>query len=87
VARPAPWRWTGGRCNWAGYGQQVRLPQGFGAADQALLSDPQTSGGLLVACRPDTVDAVLDTFRQHGFEQAAVVGAVQSGPAELVVQA
>ncbi len=73
--------------NWAGYGQQVRLPQGFGAADQALLSDPQTSGGLLVACRPDTVDAVLDTFRQHGFEQAAVVGAVQSGPAELVVQA
>jgi selenide, water dikinase len=73
--------------NWAGYGQQVRLPQGFGAADQALLSDPQTSGGLLVACRPDTVDAVLDTFRQHGFEQAAVIGEVQAGPAELVVQA
>jgi selenide,water dikinase len=73
--------------NWAGYGQQVRLPQGFGAADQALLSDPQTSGGLLVACRPDTVDTVLDTFRQHGFGQAAVVGAVQAGPAELVVQA
>jgi selenide,water dikinase len=73
--------------NWAGYGQQVRLPQGFGAADQALLSDPQTSGGLLVACRPDTVDTVLDTFSQHGFEQAAVVGAVQAGPAELVVQA
>jgi selenide, water dikinase len=73
--------------NWAGYGQQVRLPQGFAAADQALLSDPQTSGGLLVACRPDTVDAVLDTFRQHGFGQAAVVGGVQAGPAELVVQA
>ncbi|MBD8051549.1 selenide, water dikinase SelD [Limnohabitans radicicola] len=73
--------------NWAGYGQQVRLPEGFAAPDQALLSDPQTSGGLLVACRPDTVDAVLDTFRQHGFDHAAVVGEVQAGPAELVVQA
>ena len=72
--------------NWAGYGQQVRLPQDFAAADQALLSDPQTSGGLLVACRPDTVDAVLDTFRQHGFEQACVVGEVQAGPAELRVR-
>ena len=72
--------------NWAGYGPQVRLPTGFAAADQALLSDPQTSGGLLVACRPDTVDAVLDTFRQQGFDHAAVVGQIQAGPAELVVQ-
>ena len=73
--------------NWAGYGQPVRLPEGFAAPDQALLSDPQTSGGLLVACRPDTVDAVLDTFKQHGFDHAAVVGEVQTGPAELLVQA
>jgi selenide, water dikinase len=73
--------------NWAGYGQHVRLPEGFAAPDQALLSDPQTSGGLLVACRPDTVDAVLDTFKQHGFDHAAVVGEVQTGPAELLVQA
>ena len=72
--------------NWAGYGHQVRLSTGFTAADQALLSDPQTSGGLLVACRPDTVDAVLDTFRQQGFDHAAVVGQIQAGPAELVVQ-
>ena len=72
--------------NWAGYGHQVRLSTGFAAADQALLSDPQTSGGLLVACRPDTVDAVLDTFRQQGFGHAAVVGQMQAGPAELVVQ-
>jgi selenide,water dikinase len=72
--------------NWAGYGQQIRLPQGFAAPDQALLTDPQTSGGLLVACHPDTVDAVLDTFKRHGFEDAAVMGRVQAGPAELWVQ-
>jgi len=73
--------------NWAGYGQDVQLPADFAAQDQALLSDPQTSGGLLVACRPDTVNAVLDTFRQQGFDHAAVVGQIQAGPAELVVRA
>ena len=71
--------------NWAGYGQDVQLPSGFAAADQALLSDPQTSGGLLVACSPDSVDQVLATFRQQGFEQAAVVGRVTEGPARLTV--
>ena len=60
--------------NWAGYGSEVALPAGFAAPDQALLTDPQTSGGLLVACAPDTVDAVLATFARHGFEGAAVVG-------------
>src|SRR3954469_14105375 len=57
--------------NWGGYGKSIRLPAGFGDVDQALLSDPQTSGGLLVSCAPGAVDAVLDTFRRHGFAQAA----------------
>ncbi|MBL0422121.1 selenide, water dikinase SelD [Ramlibacter sp. AW1] len=65
--------------NWAGYGADIALPQGFGPADQALLSDPQTSGGLLVSCEPGAVEAVLSVFRVHGFEQAAVIGQVVSG--------
>ncbi len=72
--------------NWAGYGQDVALPSGFAPADQALLTDPQTSGGLLVACHPDTVDQVLATFHGQGFEQAAVVGRVTEGPARLQVK-
>ena len=71
--------------NWAGYGQDVQLPTGFAPADQALLTDPQTSGGLLVACSPDSVDQVLAVFRSQGFEQAAVVGRVTEGPAQLKV--
>ena len=62
--------------NWAGYGQEVALPAGFDPVHQALLSDPQTSGGLLVSCAPQAVDAVLGVFRQHGFGEAAVVGEV-----------
>jgi selenide,water dikinase len=63
--------------NWAGYGHDVRLPDGFPATGQALLTDPQTSGGLLVSCTPQAVDAVLALFRRHGFDGAAVIGQVQ----------
>jgi selenide, water dikinase len=62
--------------NWAGYGHGVSLPAAFAAEDRALLTDPQTSGGLLVACAPQAVDAVLAVFGRHGFAQAAVVGSV-----------
>jgi selenide,water dikinase len=74
--------------NWAGYGADVALPAGFAAEDRALLTDPQTSGGLLVACTPATLDDVMATFRRHGFEQAAVVGQVRAASASprLVVR-
>ena len=63
--------------NWSGYSADVQLPStGFDAIDQALLSDPQTSGGLLVSCAPGAVQAVMDVFDKHGFAQAAVVGEV-----------
>ena len=74
--------------NWAGYGADVVLPASFAAVDQALLTDPQTSGGLLVTCDPSAVDAVLAIFHQHGFGQAAVVGrigAAKDSGARLVV--
>ena len=62
--------------NWDAYGAEVALPHGFSAADQALLSDPQTSGGLLVSCAPDAVEAVLAIFMRHGFAAAADIGVV-----------
>ena len=62
--------------NWAAYGEEVALAQDLGAVDQDLLSDPQTSGGLLVACAPDSVDAVLEIFRQQGFAHASEIGAL-----------
>jgi selenide, water dikinase len=69
--------------NWAGYGSEVALPQNFPEEERALLTDPQTSGGLLVSCAPDTVDEVLAIFQRHGFGDAAVIGTVKpegSGP-------
>jgi selenide,water dikinase len=74
--------------NWAGYGADIALPAGFAPEDQALLSDPQTSGGLLVACAPSALDAVMAVFARHGFAQATVVGRVApaSGARPLAVR-
>ncbi|MBL0149964.1 MAG: selenide, water dikinase SelD [Ideonella sp.] len=73
--------------NWAGYGADVALADGFAAADQALLTDPQTSGGLLVSCDPAALSEVLAIFHRHGFAAAAAMGRVArtNGPARLVV--
>jgi selenide,water dikinase len=73
--------------NWAGYSADVELPAEFGPVDRALLSDPQTSGGLLVSCAPQAVDEVLALFRRQGFAGAAVIGEVgpSGSPPRLVV--
>ncbi len=66
--------------NWAAYGKDVELPADFAKVDQDLLSDPQTSGGLLVSCAPTEVGAVLDIFRRHGFAAATEIGQIAAGP-------
>ena len=76
---------TGGSTrNWQGYGDHVNLTA-HGAVEQALLTDPQTSGGLLVACAPEAVDDVLQIFRAEGFQHAAVIGEVEAGAPGITV--
>ena len=65
--------------NWSSYGSEVSLPPGFLEVDRALLSDPQTSGGLLVACSPTCASEVLALFDAQGFAKAAVVARVVEG--------
>jgi selenide,water dikinase len=62
--------------NWAAYGHEVGLPTDFSPVNRALLSDPQTSGGLLVSCAPEAVGAVKEIFKRHGFEAAAEIGEI-----------
>jgi selenide,water dikinase len=62
--------------NWSAYGSEIELAPECNAIDQALLSDPQTSGGLLVACAPESVAEVLAVFHQHGFAYVCEVGEI-----------
>ena len=69
--------------NGASYGDDVQAD--VGDAERAVLTDPQTSGGLLVACAPRAAGAVLDVFGREGFPGAAVVGRFVAGPAHIDV--
>jgi selenide,water dikinase len=73
--------------NWDAYGHDVTLAAGVSPAQQALLTDPQTSGGLLVSCDPASVDAVLALFEREGFGHAAVIGSMQAGAPQVHVKA
>ena len=71
--------------NWMGYGEDVALDATISEMQRALLTDPQTSGGLLVSCTPESTDAVLAVFSQHGFAQAAEIGQLHAGTHVQVV--
>ena len=73
--------------NFAGYGHEIALPADFPAVERTLLTDPQTSGGLLVSCAADSVAEVLAIFHRHGFAEAAEIGEVlPAGPTPLLVR-
>jgi selenide,water dikinase len=65
--------------NWAGYGGAVCLANHLTDGQRGLLADPQTSGGLLVSCTPETVTEVLSIFLQQGFPHVSVIGELGEG--------
>jgi selenide,water dikinase len=71
--------------NWASYGEEVVLADGSDDTARALLTDPQTSGGLLVACAPEAVDEVVAAFREEGFERTTVIGQMVPGKPQVTV--
>lgn len=72
--------------NWLSYGHEVDLSPVLGPVQQNLLTDPQTSGGLLICCAPEASNEVLAIFAAGGFDRAAVIGEVKPGPARLLVR-
>lgn len=62
--------------NWAAYGAHIELAEHLDQTAQHLLTDPQTSGGLLISCAPESASEIMQILTQHGFNQAAVIGRV-----------
>jgi len=71
--------------NWESCRNHVTLPEGAPDWQKKVLTDPQTSGGLLVACDPASVTEVLEIFKQQGFRHACPIGNLATGPAAVVV--
>ncbi|MGB4812415.1 MAG: selenide, water dikinase SelD [Methylophilaceae bacterium] len=72
--------------NWDSYGAQVTLGGSITEWQRKFLCDPQTSGGLLVSCSPESADAVLKAFYDDNFKQAAIIGKMHSGDAMVTVR-
>jgi selenide, water dikinase len=72
--------------NWASYGDEARLAPRLAAAHQALLCDPQTSGGLLITCAAEVVPEALSILERHGCPHAAAVGVMTDGPPIVSVE-
>ena len=65
--------------NWASYGEGVVLPPGLPAWQRTLLTDPQTSGGLLVACAAERAHSIRDAIEAAGYPRTQIIGSVTSG--------
>lgn len=71
--------------NWDGYGTSMQLPTGFDDWKQNMLSDPQTSGGLLIACAPEAAQRVLAILRNQDFMDAVIIGQLTADKAHVKV--
>ena len=58
--------------NWASYAESVTLPGDFPEWRRQLLTDPQTSGGLLIACDPARAAEVARTIADAGYPRACI---------------
>lgn len=69
--------------NWDSVKDWVETPAGWSEASRDMLTDPQTSGGLLVSCAPAAADDVLAAFAKHGHDAACVIGEVSDGAPKI----
>ncbi|WP_414463239.1 selenide, water dikinase SelD [Hyphomicrobium sp. DY-1] len=72
--------------NWASYGHEVVLPGDYPQWQQALLTDPQTSGGLLVACAADQAENIRSEIERAGYPMARIIGLVASGTPQVRIR-
>ncbi|HEY7551684.1 MAG TPA: selenide, water dikinase SelD [Hyphomicrobiaceae bacterium] len=72
--------------NWSSYRDGIRWPDSLPEWRRHLLTDPQTSGGLLVSCERAHADAVLGLIKGRGHPAASIVGRVEAGPPVVNVQ-
>jgi selenide, water dikinase len=73
--------------NWHSYGKDVRPANlELDPTMRAILTDPQTSGGLLVACDERALADVKEIFARRGFARASVIGHITAGPPEVLAE-
>ena len=65
--------------NWASYGASVSGAEGLADWRRDLLTDPQTSGGLLIAADPNSAEDIIRLAHASGFGATVQVGRLAAG--------
>ncbi|NMG46966.1 selenide, water dikinase SelD [Azoarcus communis] len=65
--------------NWTSYGTSIQLDGALGEWQQKLVTDPQTSGGLLIACEASAATQVLETIQRTQGSAGKVIGRMVRG--------
>jgi selenide, water dikinase len=71
--------------NWESYGAAVSLAPDCPPWRRQILTDPQTSGGLLVACAPERASDLLGKIRAAGYPSASIIGEMREGTPAIEV--
>ncbi len=74
------------KLNWQSYGDEVELAPNLAEWQRNLLTDPQTSGGLLIACGGEEAQGIVQRLHSEGFAHAAIIGQLREGAARVVVR-
>lgn len=72
--------------NWMSYAESISLPSDFLDWRRDLLTDPQTSGGLLIACKPDRAAEIARTIADSGYPRARIIGRADAGPPSITIR-
>jgi len=72
--------------NWASYMESVSLPSGFPEWRRHLLTDPQTSGGLLIACDPGHAVQIVRMITDAGYPRASIIGHADTGSPSITIR-
>ena len=65
--------------NWMSYSDGVTLPPDCPEWQRHILTDPQTSGGLLIACDPARAQALVEMIVAAGYPSARIIGHTETG--------
>ena len=71
--------------NWASFGKNITIPDTMEQWQKNMLTDPQTSGGLMVSCPPERADEIIALFHAQGYSFAKQIGSMEAGAARVTV--
>lgn len=71
--------------NWASYGGEVTLPPDIPDWKKSLLTDPQTSGGLLIACASERAETLRTQIESDGYPSARIIGSASEGSPQVQI--